>query len=169
MTGVGTVAYASREASAQADVSGDFEATGDEATLSNAPAGLPVDASGEWRIETTGSLQQATVTLQVGYEGSVAELDEAVIFDGTSGTYDLAGDALSAHDDLSASDLMPAEAGGTRNTELRVRVVVSAVRDGSIIAEASVEDTVQVVVDKTGVEVAVGGTGSVQIDASDGG
>ena len=166
-TGVGGVAHLAGDASAQAEVSGEFSATGDEATLSAPPAALRVDATGEWTVETSGSLQQVEVTLQVGYDGSVAEIDETVVFDATSGTYDLRGDALAGHDDLTATALMPDGTDETQTTELRVRVVVTAARDGSIVAESSVEETVTVDIGANGVEVTVGGSATVRIDETD--
>lgn len=166
-TGVGGVAHLAGDASAQAEVSGDFSATGDAATLSSPPAALRVDATGEWAVDTGGSLQQVQITLQATVGGETAALDEAVVFDATSGTYDLSGDVLTNHDALSAAGLMPAEPDATRTTEVVVRVIVSAVRDGSVVSEASVQDTVEVAVDERGVRVTVGGSAAVTVEASD--
>jgi len=166
-TGVGGVAHLAGDASAQAEVTGDFSATGDEATLSAPPAALRVDATGEWAVDTGGSLQQVQITLQATVDGETAALDEAVVFESTSGTYDLSGDVLANHDALSAVGLMPDEPDATRTTEVVVRVIVSAVRGGSIISEASVQDTVEVVVDERGVRVTVGGSATVRVEASD--
>jgi len=165
-TGVGGVAHLAGDASAQAEVSGDFSATGDEATLSAPPAALRVDATGEWAVETGGSLQQVTITLQATVDGETAAIDETVVFDATSGTYDLSGDVLANHDALSAADLMPDEPDATRTTDVTVRVIVTAARDGSIVAEESVEDTVSIVVDERGVRVTVGGSATVRIETA---
>ena len=46
-------------------------------------------------------------------------------------------------------------------------VVVTAARDGSIVAESSVEETVTVDIGANGVEVTVGGSATVRIGETD--
>ena len=162
--GAGGIARLAGDASAQADVTGEFDATGDEATLSEAPDAITVAASGQARVETSGTLDQIRVTLQAAPgELGIDDLAETSLFDGTEGAYDLRADLLADHREATADVFVP-DRGATRTTDVRLRVVAAAIIDGSVAAEASAEDTIGVTVTHEGVVVAVGGTADVTIE-----
>lgn len=162
-TGAGALAHLSGDASAQADVSGDFDATGDDATLGAPPAAVRVDATGEYAIDATGPIDQVRTTLQATVADMTDDLTHTSDFGSTSGEYALTADVIADHRDIEAGDFMPAS-GASKTTDVRVRVVTAAVRDGSVIAEDSVEATVPIVVDHEGVVVSVGGSADVTIE-----
>lgn len=164
--GAGGIAHLAGDASAQADVTGEFTATGDEATLAAAPGAITIHATGEASVETAGTLDQIRVTLQAETDSvDIDDLAETSLFDGASGSYDLRGDLIADHRDLAAEDFLP-DAGGEQTTDVRVRVVAAAIVDGSVSAEASAEDTVPVTVTHEGVVVAVGGSADVTIESA---
>lgn len=164
--GLSVVAAGSDTASAEVTM-GEFTATGDSKTLSRAPAGITVAVRGEWSVDAAGGVEQVMITLQATVNGETADLATDRVYDATSGTYDMTADVIADHRDVTATDFMPAETGADATTDIDVRVVVAAVRDGSVEAEASVTDTATVTVTRAGVDVAVGGTGDVTIDAAD--
>lgn len=169
--GVGSVGLLARGSdTASADVTmGEFTATGDEADLSRAPAAVTVSTSGEWRVDAAAdTIEQVQITLQaiVGSEELAADLTMNSVFDATSGDYTLEADLIDDHPDVSGDLFVPDDTGATKTTPVRVAVIVSAVRDGSITAEARAEDTAEVVVTEDGVEVTVGGSADVSIEAA---
>jgi len=165
VVGAGGIAHLAGDASAQADVTGEFTASGAEATLSDAPDAITVSATGTASVETSGALDQIRVTLQAAPgELGIDDLAETSLFEGTAGEYDLSGGILADHREATAETFLP-EQGQTRTTEVRVRVVAAAIVDGEVAAEASAEDTVGVTVTHEGVVVAVDGTADVTIDA----
>lgn len=164
LAGVSGVATLSSE-SASADVSGDFQATGADATVSGVPSAIRIDASGAWSVESAGPIEQVRITLQARVDGEIDDLATDVIFDATSGEYAVSADVLADHRDVDASAFMPDTPGETEATDVVIRVVVSAVRDGGVVAEASVEDTATVTVTEAGVAVTTGGQASVSVEA----
>lgn len=168
VAGVGAVATGTRDAQAQTDVEmGELSASGDTAQLAAPPESIRIDATGEWRIETAGSVEQVQLTLQarVG-DGRIDELDSNTVFDDpTSGTFDLGGDLIDDHRDTEASAFMPAGPGETRERDVEVRIVVAAVRDGEVVSEGSVEDTATLEISESGVAVRVGASADVTINS----
>lgn len=161
--GVGGLSYATDTASAE--VSADFTASGDAATLSDPPASITVSATGEFAAETTASLDQVQITLQAEAFDQLDDLTSMTVIDGATGTYDLRADLLADHRDLEAADFLPVE-GESLTTDVRLRVVAAAVQNGEIAAEGAAEATVPVTVNHEGVVVTVGGTGSVTIKSA---
>ena len=167
--GVGSVALVARGSdTASADVTmGEFTATGDKAELSRAPAAVTVSTSGEWRVDAApDTIEQVRITLQatVGSEELSADVAMNSVFDATSGDFALEADLIDDHPDVSGDLFVPDDTGATKTTPVRVAVIVSAVRDGEITAEARAEDTAEVIVTEDGVEVAVGGSADVSIE-----
>lgn len=165
VVGAGGIAHLAGDASAQADVTGEFSATGDAATLSDAPDAITIHATGEASVETAGTLDQIRVTLQAEVNDQLDDLAETSLFEGASGSYDLQGDLIADHRDLAAEDFLP-DAGEQLTTDVRVRVVAAAIVSGSVAAEASASDTVPVTVTHEGVVVAVGGSADVSIESA---
>lgn len=170
--GVGGVAVvAGGSDTARADVTvGDFSASGTEAELSRAPAAVTLSAAGEWRVDAApDTIEQVRITLQaiVGADELAADVAMNSVFDATEGDYSLEGDLIADHPDVSGEMFVPDAAGETKTTPVRVAVIVSAVRDGSITAEARAEDTADVVVTEDSVEVVVGGSADVTIEAAE--
>ena len=166
--GGGLLTAATRDARAQVTM-GEFSATGDEATLSRAPAAVNCSAQGEWSVTASGGVEQVRITLQaiVGDDELAADVAMNTVFDATEGSFDLTADLIADHPDVSGDLFVPSETGATKTTPVRVAVIVSAVRDGSITAEARAEDTADVVVTDSGVEVVVGGSADVTVDAAE--
>lgn len=164
--GIGLLTAGTDRARAQVTM-GELNATGDEATLSRAPAAVNLSAQGEWSVSAAGGIEQIRITLQaiVGREELAADVAMDTVFDATSGDFTLQADLLAEHPDVSGALFVPDETGAIKTTPVRVAVIVSAVRDGSITTEARAEDTVDVVVTEDGVEVAVGGTADLSIEA----
>lgn len=166
--GVGLLAGGTDSARAQVTM-GEFTATGDDATLSRAPAAVGLSAQGEWSVSAAGGVEQTQITLQaiVGDDELAADVAMNSVFDTTEGTFDLSADLIDDHPDVSGDLFVPEETGGTKTTPVRVAVIVSAVQDGEITAEARAEDTADVVVTEDGVEVAVGGSAEVTVNAAE--
>jgi hypothetical protein len=163
--GIGLLVGGSDTARAQVTM-GEFSATGDEATLSRAPAAIALSAQGEWAVDVSGGIEQVQITLQaiVGDDELAADVAMNSVFDATEGAFDLTADLLDDHPDVSGAMFVPDETGATKTTAVRVAVIVSAVRDGEIAAEARAEDTADVVVTDDGVEVVVGGSAAVTVE-----
>jgi len=166
--GIGLLAGGSNDARAQVTM-GEFSATGDDATLSRAPAAVTLSAQGEWAVTANGGIQQVRITLQaiVGDDELAADVAMNTVFDATEGSFDLTADLIADHPDVSGDLFVPSETGATKTTPVRVAVIVSAVRDGEITAEARAEDSADVVVTDSGVEVVVGGSAEVTVDAAE--
>lgn len=158
---------ASRDASAQVTM-GEFTATGDEATVSRAPAAVTLAAQGEWSVEASGGIEQVRLTLQaiVGDDELAADVAVNTVFDATEGDFSLQADLIDDHPDVSGGFFVPDDTGATKTTPVRVAVIVSAVRDGEITAEARAEDTAEVIVTEDGVEVAVGGSADITVEVA---
>ena len=165
VVGAGGIAHLAGDASAQADVTGEFTASGAEATLSDAPDAITVSATGTASVETSGTLDQIRVTLQAAPgDLGIDDLAETSLFEGTAGEYDLSGGILADHREATAETFLP-ERGDTKTTDVRIRTVAAAIVEGEVAAEASAEDTVGVTVTHEGVVVAVDGTADVTINA----
>lgn len=159
---------ASRDASAQVTM-GELSASGDEATLSRAPAAVTLAAQGEWSVDAApDTIEQVRITLQaiVGSEELSADVAMNSVFDATSGDFALEADLIDDHPGVSGDLFVPDDTGATKTTPVRVAVIVSAVRDGEITAEARAEDTAEVIVTEDGVEVAVGGSADITVESA---
>jgi len=88
------------------------------------------------------------------------------VFDATSGDFALEADLIDDHPGVSGDLFVPEETGATKTTPVRVAVIVSAVRDGEITAEARAEDTAEVIVTEDGVKVAVGGSADITVEVA---
>lgn len=80
----------------------------------------------------------------------------------SSGTYEL-GVELLDHPEIRGSDLLPSESGQVTNTEIIVRVILLAITGGEIIDEVFVEDTASIQLTNNGLELVVGGSGSIEV------
>jgi len=149
---------------AQASVTmGQLSISDDEATVSNPPAEITLSVSGEWTVTAPSTPEQVRQVLQIEYDGTAEDIAENVNFDGgDSGTYSLSANVFD-HPELSGDVVIPAESGQVKTTEITVRVIVMVVSDGEIQQEASVEDTASVRITRNGIEIAVGGSGSVEV------
>jgi hypothetical protein len=165
--GIGLLTRGTDSASAQVTM-GELTASGDEADLSRAPEAVTVSAQGEWRVAANGGIEQVQLTLQaiVGDEERAADVAMNSVFDATEGDFALDADLIADHPDVSGDLFVPDETGATKTTPVRVAVIVSAVRDGEITAEARAEDTADVVVNQDGVEVTVGGSAEITVDSA---
>lgn len=163
--GAGLLALTSDDPARAEVVMGEFSVSSDSATVDGPPERIDVTASGEYEItsNTVPEMTETTLQVHVGGEGqAVDDLDTQTAFDTAAGTFDLSAD-LYSHADVAQGDLMPAERGTTKTTDLLIRVVVSAVSGGSILAEDHVQDTTTVTLDYEGVVVALGGEGAVEV------
>lgn len=135
------------------------------ATLDAPPASVTLGVSGEFEVTTNGTPEMVKSTLQVEYDGTTAELGTDATYDATQGTFAFSDVDVLKHEDLSADGITPDQPGATQTTELTIRVIVGVVSDGSLVAESQLEDTATLTVTNEGVEIALGATGSLSIDA----
>lgn len=149
--------------SASAQVTAEFTATGDDATLMSPPSAITVEASGSWEVTAAQQPEQVTHELAVLVNDTASVVAEDGSYESSQGDYTLSGDALT-HPELSASDLMPSGDATEATTTLTLRVTIGAVIDGETVAEAVAEDTADVVITEQGVEVVVGGTGTITVE-----
>lgn len=160
--GIGALTIGSQEASATVTM-GELSMTGDEANVNDPPTRIDVAVSGEYAIISTTTPEKVETILQVEVDGLVDDLDMQVDFDQTSGTYLITADIFSNHNDISQGYFTPADPDSQKVTDVIVRVVCRGVIGGEIRAEAVVEDTVTVTINRDGMNVSVGGEGSVSV------
>jgi len=162
--GVGLTSLGGDTASAEVTM-GDFTATGDSATMSTAPSAVTVSTSGEWSVNApSGTVEQVMLKLNVAVgDGDDADIASDRVFDAVDGTFELDGELIGDHPDVTADMFSPSGGDAEKTTPVTVAVVVSAVQGGNIIAEARAEDTADVTVSEEGVEVRVGGSATVDV------
>lgn len=144
---------------------GEFTATGDSATVSNVPSTVSLSTSGEWSVTApNGSVEQVMLTLNAAVDGGDgADVASDRVFDATEGTFSLSGELIADHPDVTGEMFVPADADGEKTTPVRVAVIVSAVQNGEVVADARAEDTADVTVTKEGVKVHVGGSATIDV------
>lgn len=137
---------------------------GDTAELSQPPSSVTLTVTGDWEIGGPAP-EQSRVILQVEHDATSRDMDEFIDMDTpASGSYQLAAELLD-HPEIYGSDLLPAEPGQVTNTEIVVRVILLAINSGEISAESYVEDTASIQLTNDGLELAVGGSGAVNVTA----
>lgn len=161
VAGGGLFALAPDDASAEVTM-GDFSLSGADANVTDAPAAIDVRATGEWQVDAPSPPEQVQTTLQIEVNGTADDLATDAGFDASAGAFDLEADLLD-HRDVTADDLTPADPGATKTTDVTVRVIVSAVRSGEVVAEASVDGTKPLTLTRDGMVVSVGGEATMDV------
>lgn len=153
----------SQETRATADVSmGELSIQGDSQALQDAPTAVTLEVSGSWELTGTQP-DQSRVVLQVEYNSTSRDMDEVMELDSPmSGNYTLTADLL-AHPEVDASVLLPSEIGATADSTFTIRVILLAISSGEIQQETYVQDTATLSLTKDGLELSVGGTGSISV------
>ena len=159
--GVGIVSVTSQEA--RAEVAMDtLDVSGDDASLSQPPSAVDLTVSGSWKIDGP-TPEQARVVLQVEYDGQAEDMAEHLEMDTpASGDYSLSAQLLD-HKHIDGAMLLPDSPGQVKTTDIVVRIILLAVSGGEIQSETKVEDTASLRVTNDGVQLAVGGTGSIDV------
>jgi len=142
---------------------GSLDIDGDSATLDTEPESIAIDVSGEFSVDSNTTPEQCQITLQchVGDDALVDDIAKEVYFDTVAGSYEISGELLD-HRDVVKSDFQ-APIGETITVPLLVRIILSVVVDGSIVAESFVESKAPLEVTAKGIEAQIGGRGSVEI------
>jgi hypothetical protein len=163
LAGLAVLESGSRRTRAEVSM-GEFSVSGDSATVDGPPAAITITASGEFEIQAPEPPEKVEQTLQVRLGGGDSDdLARDAAFDTASGSFDFST-GLYSHQAVERGDLTPTSAGQTRETDLRVRVIVGASRGGELIAESYVEETATLSITQEAIEVSIGGSASVSIE-----
>lgn len=161
----GGLGLSTRDATAAEVSMGELDVSGDSATVDEPPSEILVSVSGEYRVEGPSPPEQSRTVLQVRVGDTSDDLDTGVYLDSPAeGSYSHSVD-LYDHRAVERGSLIPQEVGETVEVPLRVRVILLAVTDGSIQAETYAEDNATLTLTLDGLELSVGGSGSVSIPA----
>ena len=138
--------------------------TGGDATLSSPPSAVTVSVGGSYEISGPATVERSRVILQIIVDGTARDMAETDKLDSPmSGSYSLSADIL-GHPEVEAAALIPEEVGETASTELTIRVILLAIRDGSIADETTIETTRSITLTRDGLTLAVRGSGEIQIE-----
>jgi len=143
---------------------GTLDISGETKEMDSPPSKVTLSVNGSWQI--TGSTpDQTRVVLQVHANGTARDMDEQLVLDQPkSGDYSVSASLLD-HPEIEGSELIPSEVGKTATTELTIRIILLAVSNQAIQAETYVEDTAALKLTKSGLKLAVQGSGDVVVSA----
>ena len=161
--GVGLLTLTSQRTRAEVDM-GTLSISGDTKEMDSPPSSVQLTVDGSWEI--TGSTpEQTRVVLQVHADGTARDMDERLVMDNpAAGDYSVSAGLLD-HPEIEADELIPSEVGKTAETELTVRIILLAVSNQQIQAETHVEDTAVLKLTKSGLKLAVEGSGEIDVSA----
>lgn len=143
---------------------GTLDISGDTKEMDSPPSSVTLTVNGSWEITGTAP-EQSRCILQVHANGTARDMDEQLTLDSPkSGEYSLSAGLLD-HPEIEAAELIPSDVGKTAETTLTIRVILLAVSNQQIQAETYVEDTAALKLTKSGLELAVGGSGEVEVSA----
>lgn len=141
---------------------GELSIQGDSQALQDAPSAVTLEVTGSWELTGTEP-DQSRVVLQVEFNSTSRDMDEVMALDAPmSGNYTLSTDLLS-HPEVDAAALLPTEIGATADSTFTIRVILLAITSGEIQQETYVQDTATLSLTKDGLELSVGGTGSISV------
>jgi hypothetical protein len=161
------------ESSSAASLSGEFTIPDVQREVTSDVTGVSLSVNGTVSWDADALPTRSILRLEVGRDGEFQQLDGMKLPDLSrdySYEYSFSGVDLLAHNALEVADVNPTGIGDSTSVDLTARLSLSVKRDGTVLAEESLRESVGVVVSRGAgaVDVSLGGSGNVSVSEETG-